>query len=499
MNTKKIIYTVVIAALGAAGITGCADNDVIDLKPQPEIDDNAPFLEALKVFYADSPEDDIEIPVVNPNDHTDNFEATQLLNDGFHNDTINNVVDTLFFSQLVSGKLVPFQAVDPQHYPDNMPQNMREKYQDGYPNVYAYYYNDRYSVDWNDDPGGYNFFPTDTVTKMDWDVVKYWGLNNTGYALYGLFYPYNNKLPYDESGNLSFKVEEDQTTIDALRKSNFIGAYHSSSKSGQRLKFRLYHLTSYIKVTLYVPVFNAHDTIINEAGKKVEVRTGFPADALQSAEVRNVYNNFRINWYGGRSSDSAPITAVISDGQTRTDIKMYMPPVEEYPDSLPPVVRVKLSDFIRDAASKENLPEYDDCWQITLSALIPAGQDYPIGDDRYPNGQKWTDLNFLRFNVRENIGEALKSYAFTGLSSYGLIGSGDALNIDQGRIQHLSLYLPRYGAEAVLLGATVTPWEEWYNDNMGLRQEDPDPTKPATPKPDPDQPDEPDPENPDNN
>lgn len=481
MNTKRIKLLTVSAVVSTGLLIGCADKDISD---KFDSEDDARFLEVAGAVFAGSPEDNIEVTIEDPNDHTDNYEATELLDDAFHNDGTR--VDTLFFSQLVSGKLVPFQGVSPDYFPDNMPVNMREKFATGYPNLYKYYYQDRYTSTWDDDPGGYNFFPTDTVVKMNWDNIKFWGLNNTGYALYALYYPYNNKLPMDDAGNLDFYVEPNQTTKDALRKSNFIGAYHSSSKSGQRLKFKLYHLTSYLKVTLYIPVFNAHDTIINDAGKKEEVRTGFPADALQSAEVRNVFNHFRINWYGGRSSDTAPITAVTTENP-RTDVLMYIPQAEDYTDTdgLPPVVTVKLADYIRDAANNPDLPETDQCWKITLSALIPGGQDYPIGDQDYPLGQTWTDLNFLRFNMRQNIGEVPKRYVFSGNSSLGLIGSGDPLNIGQGRIQHLSLYLPRYGAKAVLLGANIEDWEQWYNDNMGLRKEDPitpeDPEEPGEP------------------
>lgn len=488
MNNRKIYISIIIAALSVSLLAGCRDNEVVDSVDAP--DSEAVYLKVLGAVFAGSPEDDEVIEVEDPSSHTDNFETTDLLNDAFHDG------DYLFFSQLVSGKLEPFKSKPVEQFPTNMPESMRNKYATGYPNIYRYSYNQRYESTWDDDPGGYNFFPNDTTTQMKWDDIKFWGLNNTGYVLYGLYYPYNNTLPIDEeTGNIDFMVEKNQTTKDALRKSNFIGAYHSSSKSGQRLKFKLYHLGAYIKVTLYVPVFNPHDTIIDTQGKKVEVRTGFPADALQSAEVRNVYNHYRINWYGGRSSDTAPITMVNTE-YPRTDVSMYIPGAEDYTESdgLPPIVNVRLADYIRDAASDKSLPETDQCWKITLSALIPGGQDYPIDDPLYPKGQTWTDLNFLRFNFRQNIGEVPKRYVFSGNSLYGLIGSGDLLNISQGRIQHLSLYIPRYGEQAVLLGANVEDWEQWYNDNMGLRKEDPvepeDPVDPDNPE-DPDDPDNP--------
>ena len=464
MNKLKHIPIVFSLLFIVYCFTGCEQNEITE----NPVDQDLRHLDFVSAYFASSLEDGEEIPPIeNPGSHTDNEEATTLLDDAFHSE--GDRVDTLFFSQLAS-KLIPFQGIAKADYPENMPDRMTEKFIKEYPNIYRYFYKKEYSSVWEDEPGGYNFLPTDTVTKMNWDDIKFWGKNNSGYVLYALFYPYNNVLPRDASGNIDFKVEVDQTTKDALRKSNFIGAYHSSSKSGQRLKFKLYHLTSYIKVTLYIPVFKDDDT--DDKGNTI--RTGFPADALQSAEVRYVYNRFRINWYGGRSSDTAPITAVITDSP-RENIKMYIPTAEDYKDTdgLPPIVNIRISDFVRNAADNPDLPATDKCWKITLSALIPEGQDYPIGDETYPTGQTWTDLNFLSFNFRQNIGEVPKRFVFTGLSSYGLIAGGDNLSIGQGKLQHLSLYIPRYGAQAVLLGATVKDWEQWYNDNMGLREDDP--------------------------
>lgn len=495
MNNMKHNLFFSCSALCLALLSACVENDMKISTPGQE-EPEARFLDAIGAVFAGAENDDIEIPTITPDDYIDNFDD-EILQDNFRNEEQTPEdgarVDTLFFSQLVSGKLVPFQGMKPENFPPDMPERMREKYgQDGYPNLYKYYYKKpNYEITWEDDPGGYNFFPTDTVTKMNWDDIKFWGLNNTGYVLYGLYYPYNNKLPYDENGNVDFKVEAEQTSKDALRKSNFLGAYHSSSKSGQRLKFKLYHLAAYLKVTLYIPVFNPNDTIVDAKGDTITgARTGFPADALLKAEVRNVYNHFRINWYGGRSSDAAPITAVNKDFP-RTNITMYMPEADEYADTdgLPPVEKIYIPDYVRNALDDPMFKEYDNCWKITLTALIPGGQDYPIGDETYPTGQTWTDTNFLRFYIRQNIGDEPLRYVFTGKSANGLIGSGDNINISQGSLQHLNLYLPRYGARAILLNASVEDWEQWYNDNMGLRQEDP--LKPSTPDPDTD-PDNPD-------
>ena len=472
---KKHIFIYSVWLLLLPVFAGCREEAAW---PGGENQIEAKYLDAVGAFYAGSDEDDMPLIPENPKDgeykseHDDNYQATVLLNDSL------KYGDILYFSQLVSGKMEPFTGVAPEKFPSTMTDSVRDLYKNGYPNVYDYYYKKEYDATWEDVPGGYNFFADTVTNKMDWDIIKIWGLNNSGYALYALYYPYNNQLPKTEEGKLDFRVQTDQTTKENLQKSNFIGAYHSSSSAYSRLKFKLYHLMTYLKVTLYVPVYNPNDTIVvtGKDGKRDTVpgRTGFPADALQSAEVRYVIPNFNINWYAQRSTDTAPATSAATDS-ARTTIKMYIPGTEDYSatNGLPPVVTINPKDFIRDGYSNMDIPNEDKCWEITLSALIPAGQDYPRGSSEYANGMSWTNLNFLRFNLRENIGEVLKRYIFTGMSETGLIGSGDNINLAQGHLQHLSLYLPRYGAQAVLLNANVIDWEQWYNDNMGLRPDAP--------------------------
>ena len=453
----KNIYKYIYITLGTSfllTLTSCSDqelggNNVRDAK----------YLECVTADYAypddgviqSDPNTDTEEVV-----HDDNFEATTLLNDAIGEGSI------LYFSQL-SNTLVPFTA---EEWPIDAPETMIEKFgEENYPNLYEYHYEKKdYEAEWEDQPlgiGGYNFFPETPNKKMDWDDIKYWGLNNNGFSLFGLYFPYDNEL------NLTFKVEEDQSTLEALRKSNFIGAYHSSSQAYTRLRFRLFHLMAYLKVTLYVPVYNDDDR--DKDGNKI--RTGFPADALQSAQVLNVLTDFNINWYANRSSDTSPACSAISTGE-RSDINMYIPPLDSYENGLPPIVNIKTGEYYNQDDPLYNPDAVDQCWEITISVLIPAGQNYP------DTKQDWTNGNILRFNMRQNIGEVPKRYVFNGSSAMNLIGGGDPLTISQGNIQHLNLYLPRNGAAAILLGATVEDWKQAYNDNMGLQKDPPLPSEP---------------------
>lgn len=434
-----------IALLFLIAAISCSDRNMVE---DPEGEGNAKYLECVNAVYATRGDD---VGVEESDEHDDNFEATALLDDAMSDG------DILYFSQL-SNTLVPFIA---EEMPQDAPERLTSRFgTDSYPNLYQYVFETKnYIPEWEDQPlgaGGYNFFPEPVENKMDWDDIKYWGLNNNGFALFALFFPYDNEL------NLNFQVQQDQTTLPALRKSNFIGAYHSSAGAYTRIRFRLYHLMAYLKVTLYVPVYNDDD----RDDKNNKIRTGFPADALQKAEVLNVFTDFSINWYANRSSDTSPACSAISTGN-RSDVFMYIPPMDSYADGVPPVVTIKTGAFYAQDDPLYDPDATDQCWEITLSALIPAGQDY--ADTK----QDWTNGNILRFNMRQNIGDVPKRYVFNGSNAMNLIGGGDPLTISQGNIQHLSLYLPRKGAAAILLGANVEDWKQASNDNMGMQQDPP--------------------------
>lgn len=503
MDNNKIsfIYRIFLPAALFMSAAGCQDKDLkgYDEAEGPRYVDGVEVSMAPATRAGDDGDDEPDVTdpegEFQPGLDDDNYLATELLADQFIGPTDGNPDpdnrSVLYFTQFVPGKLVPFVALEKsdltQEYWDRMTEKMQEKYPDKYPNLYNYSYHLKYPANYDDNPATYNFFPNSPEEMMDWDDVKFWGRNGSLYSIFAMFYPYNNVFPYDADGTPAFRVQTDQTTLDNLRKSNFLGAYFGNSSANQPLKFHLYHLMAYLKVTLYIPVFNPDDEII-ENGKKVKVRTGYPADALQKALIKDVMPNFAITWNANKSSGTAPSTAAVPSSE-RTNISMYIPGPETYkdnPDKLPPVVKVPTKYFYNENDKKYNEDETDDCWEITLSALIPAGQDYQKGENNVPNGT-WTNTNFLQFDLRQNFG-SLKRYIFNGNPDQiegGMISSGE-LNIGQGVLQHISLYLPRHGEAAVLLNAKVIKWQEAYNDNMGLRQEEKDKRPEPEPEPEPD-------------
>lgn len=472
---KKIFLVAGFACIIA--FYSCSDKDLAEVTTTAQEGEEA-FIYAEIVTRA--PEDDETEPGdgdtdgvydIYHSDQQDRNEATILFDDTFKNG------DALYFTQLVSGILVPFQKKMATDYPASLPPSFVGRYPDEYSNLYTYYcvteYDENgelnkewYPTEWKGQEeggmGGYNFFPQDLAHKMEWEDIEAWGYDNNGYALFALYFPYDNQL------SLDFQVPADQTDISALRKSNFIGAYHSSSSSG-RLRFRLYHLMCYFKLTLYIPVFKDDD--VDDKGNRI--RTGYPADALQEVQLLDVLTKFNINWYANRSSDDAPACAAIA-GEQRNDIQMFIPPLtpEFYENSLPPVVTINTSYFFNDDYDPNAI---DECWKITVSALIPAGQNFDRNDSQYP-GLIWSNKNFIRINMRQNIGEVPKTFVFNGNPDEvqgGHLVSGSDLSLEQGGIQHLSLYIPRHGAAAVLVGANVVDWQQAYNNQWGLSMEDP--------------------------
>ena len=340
-----------------------------------------------------------------------------ILDEGFKKD-----VSVLYISQLARG-LVPFA-------------NFSNK-KDG--NIYQYVYDERpkyADADWDT---GFNFFPKDEDDMVDWDMILKNGAYGNGFTMFGLYFPHSQQLTY--------QVKTDQSTLENLQTSNVLGAYHSTSSLYTRLRFRLFHLMVYLKVNLYVPVFQ---TGTDDQGRPTV--SGFAADALQNAELLNIYPSFAITWTADRSSDTeAPLTAyTVAEEEQPVNIPMYMHP---FPDgsSMPQKVRIPTMSFDPNRTDPEAT---DEVWMYTFSVVFPS------------QGATYGHNNFLRFNIRSNVGDVIKKYTFSGAQ---FVGTG-VLNLNQGSKQQLDLYLPRNAGEAVLVNAQVIDWT-YTNSNMHVSED----------------------------
>ena len=316
--------------------------------------------------------------------------------------------DLLYFSQQTSSKAPNFTDLEDENHP-----------------LYVYRYNQK-DANWSE---GYNFEYTDDHKIFDWDTVASLGSVGNAFSLFAFYFPTNQnieaKLPD------SFRVETNQQgTEDIYDKSNFkksdiMGAYHATSSLYTRLRFRLFHLMVYLKVTIYVPVYE--DSESNDSFSY----SGFKEGALQDAFVMNAYTDFTIEWQANRSSDTeAPLTQATG---SKSNIKMYRHKSDE---------SQIIEDFnVEEYYTKEKYGT-DKVRAYTFSVLFPS--------------QQFND-NFLCFKLLAPNNETMKYYYF---SSSQIIDGADnsRYGLTQGTLQELHLYLPRMTNETVLVGANILPW-----------------------------------------
>ena len=322
-------------------------------------------------------------------------EITNLLDDGF----VNNR-SIIYLSQL--GPTVDPNFTDPSGG-----------------NYYTYMYYDNPSA-WFGPPneegeniGGYNFAPFGQY-ELDWAKIAEINKIGNGYVFCGLYFPYDNIV--------RFAVEKDQSELSNLQKSNVLGAKHTTANFESRLRFRFYHLMVYLRVTLYVPVWNETDN------------SGFLENALKQASILNVGNNFQIKWTSDIGADQLPDCEMVP-GSDLTDILMYIYPGSE-------VTKINVADYYNypDSDGTETVRKY------TVGVLFPAGQDF-------------TNRNFLRFGL-DTPGGTRKNYVF---STSQTVGDG-TLQFSRGSITSLDLYLPRNGNNTILIKAEVEDWHHSESD-----------------------------------
>lgn len=300
-------------------------------------------------------------------------------------------------------------------------------------NLYIYQYKKNESATWDEE---YNFEYDKSRKPIDWQDVKALGPVGNAFSLYALYFPVDNRV--------KFKVEPDQTggandpyDTRNFKKSDIMGAYHATSSLYTRLRFRLFHLMVYLKVTLYVPI---HKDNGKEASDKDYKYSGFAPNALQGAFVMNAYRDFSIEWRANRSSDTPPYPQDQKSG-TKENIRMYQHPFHNDETS-------KIDIDIRDYYSENNneVNEYqDEVYKYTFSVLFPSQQ---FGG------------NFLCFVLKAIDGQ-LKYYYF---SSNQIKGDSDSNGLVSGTLQELELYLPRTTNQTILIGAKVLPWEDAVTD-----------------------------------
>lgn len=300
-------------------------------------------------------------------------------------------------------------------------------------NLYVFQYVKNPEANWDEN---YNFERKEGSDTLTWTKIKQTGSVGNGFSLYAMTFPGNK---------ITFKVNKDQTGSgndpydqDNFNNSDILGAYHATSTLFTRLRFNLFHLMTYLKVTLYVPDYKDNT---NEGGQSSY--SGYKEGALEAGYVLNAYENFTIEWRANRSSDTeAPLTYGTGNS---TSIKMYMHE---------PVNDVISLNNVKDYFENSLLSE-DTVRAYNFSVLFPARSE--------------TDKTTISlcFFLR-NIDNQMKYYYFES----GQITTGFYSPV-QGTLQQLYLYLDRNDNSAILVGAKILPWGNSSTD-MTVTEEKPE-------------------------
>lgn len=322
--------------------------------------------------------------------------------------------DLLYFSQLTNTSAPNFTVLDDLSHP-----------------LYIYQYKQK-DASWEK---GFNFESTDDNNIFDWGTAEKNGSVGNAFSFFAFYYPENPTI--ESKGPDTFRVKDDQRGGEAdrydqsnFKKSDIMGAYHATSSLYTRMRFRLFHLMVYLKVTLYVPVYE-------DSGKESEkTYSGFKEGALQDAFVMNAQTDFTIEWQANRSSDTeAPLTQAVGD---KRSIVMYRHPSDEE--------EIKIID-VKDYYTQDDIGQ-DRVRAYTFSVLFPA--------------QTFSN-DFLCFPILAPNNETMKYYYF---ASSQILGGADEnkFGLSQGTLQELSLYLPRMTNETVLVDAKILPWHNAATD-----------------------------------
>lgn len=325
-------------------------------------------------------------------------------------------------------------------------------------NIYDFSFKKGSTGSWEDELS-YNFEPWYQDEPLEWNKVQETGPNGNGYSLYCMYFPVENKLrKEDREGTTYFSVMTDQSTIENLKKSDILGANHYTQAIFSRIRFKLFHLMTYVRVRLYVPVFDE------------EKRNGYREDALQYATIDNINPEFRIQWDNAVSPDFFPGPPVVVE-PFNGSIRMFEHPLKAG-EKEHQIVKLKYKDFLPKDYYEQGIEgDYDYVRVYDFSVLIPNQEQ-----NKDENGVQAFNKDFLHFYLRTNSG-ATTTYYFNPYYIGSISGEDRyqdlaTLNLSQGYFQYMELYLPRVGNEVIFLTADVTPWHQVGSEMLLHRDED---------------------------
>lgn len=282
-------------------------------------------------------------------------------------------------------------------------------------NCYKYIYNGNESANWET---GFNFKPV--TEALNWGKILENGQYGQVFAFAILYFPGGDKDAYP------YKVGTDQNEPSMENepvnffKWDILGGYHRSGKIRERLRFRLRHMMSRLKVTLYIPKVNS------------DLASGYEVSDIKATAL-----SFRTDYtvtFGDMDSEGVPMAQPSNDVGVEPsveDIQMKKISAEETT-----LTKDYLSNF-----NIVNLDE-DEVYKYTFDMIFPP-QAVGIGD-------------VLKFTLINSGGESV--YLFN--SNNNLTNGNGNFKFEGGTVTNLELYLPRADNSLVLFRANVVDWNE---------------------------------------
>lgn len=319
--------------------------------------------------------------------------------------------------------------------------------------IYDFKYKTESNASWSDE-ATYNFTPYNQESPLEWNKIGEGGSFSGGFALYSLYFPVDNKIQERIEGNTHiYTVKKDQSTLENLKASDIMGAYHSTPSIFSRIRFRMFHLMTYLRIRLYVPVF------------KEDKNTGYREGALLSATLDNVNPEFSFDWSIIPSGDTEGPSVLKSSGND--EIKMYQHPLADGKTEHEKVL-IEYKKFLKDGYFDQGIDgDFDEVRVYDFSVIFPAQK----GSAEDGIGNPFTATEFLNFIFRTNSGAQTRYYFEQSLVGQTTdVGESNELHLNQGDFQYLELYVPRVGNKLIYVSANVNPWVQRATDMMLQQQ-----------------------------
>ena len=369
-----------------------------------------------------------------------------------------------------------------------------ENIKDNYPNIYIYRYQANPNATWQHE---YNFIPHEKSKAIDWRSVRQFGSDGNAFKFYAYFFPGGKPSQADSSDGKKryWHVGQWQSTYDYSNNwsKDIFGAYHATPSLYSRMRFKLFHLMCYVRVTLYVPVeepiYDTKDdsTVIGYSGFGDNAfenndgsfggSKGQPGIYIGERSPKVLAIVYNVNYSANPTSDTAPLVTpgYASDGYNTSSnpasVNMYLhrelDGVGKNGES--EIFEIDISKFKKsldkDEKPKERVRRYE------FSGIIPPQLQSKILSSDNSNILTLILKTFGTPPYDEDDTsnkEGTKMY-YLKPSSLNL-KKGD-ISFSQGELMHYYLYVPRSGNNTLVIKANVLPWEHTVTDMTVIEDE----------------------------